>query len=186
MSIFVNGIDNPSYKHGMTKTPLYFVWVDMIRRCEKKNRVAYKNYGGRGISVCAEWHNSSVFIEWALNNGYNKYLILDRIDNNGNYNPDNCRFVTRTESELNKRKRDDYDIFYKNGVYRIIAKRNSRTYYGGITDNIIKARILRDKLINRLNSGNYNPIQRNLTDECDKIILQRDIKTGRYMPYFKQ
>lgn len=75
----------------------------MLARCEDQNVREYKNYGARGISVCGEWHNYESFKTWALNNGYEKTLTLDRIDVNGNYNRDNCRWVTQKVQANNTR-----------------------------------------------------------------------------------
>ena len=75
----------------------------MKGRCENPNRPNYKNYGGRGIKVCEEWHEASNFIRWALNNGYKRGLQLHRIDNDGDYCPENCRFVTPKENSRNRR-----------------------------------------------------------------------------------
>jgi hypothetical protein len=75
-------------------------------RCSKKyeNNKDYKYYGGRGISVCPEWENDPVeFYNWCIENGWKKGLQIDRIDNDGNYEPGNCRFVTTQENNLNKR-----------------------------------------------------------------------------------
>lgn len=90
-------------KHGMFGTPIYKRWGSMKRRCYSKIDIGYKNYGERGIQVCKEWQNFTGFYEWALNNGYESKLDLDRINNNGNYEPGNCRFISRSKNCLNKR-----------------------------------------------------------------------------------
>lgn len=82
---------------------LYMVWITMKNRCENPNRAKYKDYGARGIKVCDEWHNAEAFCKWALENGYKEGLQIDRIDNNGNYEPSNCRWVTPKENSRNRR-----------------------------------------------------------------------------------
>ncbi len=84
-------------------TRLYSIWTDMKRRCTKENRQEYKWYGARGIAVCGKWQDFDMFAEWALNNGYAKNLTIDRRDNNGDYEPDNCRWVTIKVQERNRR-----------------------------------------------------------------------------------
>lgn len=81
--------------HGLSKLPIYKVWKSMKSRCYRLTDTRYSRYGGRGIKVCDEWLNSPIaFIEWAMKNGYVEGLSIDRRDNNGNYTPVNCRFVS--------------------------------------------------------------------------------------------
>jgi len=86
-----------------TKTSLYYRWTGMRARCNNPNNDKYHNYGGRGISVCDEWQSFEAFKNWALANGYKEELTLDRKDVNGNYEPDNCRWISIQEQENNRR-----------------------------------------------------------------------------------
>lgn len=92
-------------KHGLSNSKLYKVWSGMRQRCENHKTPCFKNYGGRGIKVCEEWSESfEIFYEWAMNNGYKEGLTLDRVDVNGNYEPNNCKWATRKEQSRNTRK----------------------------------------------------------------------------------
>jgi len=81
--------------HGLKKTRRYEIWCGMKKRCYNENAHAFERYGGRGIGVCPEWENDfKAFYDWAENNGYRKNLMIDRINNHGDYEPLNCRWVT--------------------------------------------------------------------------------------------
>jgi hypothetical protein len=100
------GTRNHAYRHGQVDTPLYGVWKNMKGRCLNQNHPEYCDYGGRGINVCKQWQRSAAaFIQWALAHGYERGLYLDREDNDGNYTPNNCRFVTPKVSIHNRRPR---------------------------------------------------------------------------------
>lgn len=88
-----------SKAHGLSYHPLRAIRKAMIHRCYNHNNKHYATYGGRGIIVCDEWLDSLVsFVEWAENNGWKKGLSLDRIDNDKDYNPENCQWITRSEN----------------------------------------------------------------------------------------
>lgn len=94
-------------KHGKSKNNrLYRIWINMKARCLNQKDKHYKDYGGRGIKICKAWQKNYIkFEEWALSNGYSDDLTIDRIDNNGNYEPKNCKFSTVKEQNNNQRAR---------------------------------------------------------------------------------
>ena len=90
--------------HGLTNHRLYNVWEGIKARCNNPNYNQYKDYGGRGIKICDEWANdASVFIKWGIANGWRKGLTIERVDNDGNYEPSNCKWVTWIEQGKNRR-----------------------------------------------------------------------------------
>ena len=153
-------------KHGMTGSPLFTVYYGMKDRCYRNKNKNYKYYGGRGIAICDEWLSKpSLFFKWAEDNGYSHGLHIDRIDNNKNYEPHNCRFVTQRENNLNRRT--------------IIS--SNRSGYNGVAyrkDNE-KWRSYITILDKRLNLGCYDALKEAVIARNNYIIendLQNDYK----------
>lgn len=95
--------DSHFSSHNLTGDAFYPIWKAMVSRCYKRTNKSYKTYGGRGINVCNEWKESPVqFIAWLKDNGYRQGLQIDRVDNDGNYSPDNCRVTTAAENSRNR------------------------------------------------------------------------------------
>lgn len=123
-------------KHGLKNTRLYNTWCSMKQRCMDKHCKSYSRYGGRGIKVCDEWLNDFVnFYKWATENGYQDNLTIDRINVNGNYEPNNCRWATPSEQSNNKR--NNHFVIYKG--CKMTVKQLSEKYninYGTILSRI--------------------------------------------------
>lgn len=110
------------YKHGNSRERLHKIWEHMIMRCDPSSKFCRDNYGGRGISVCDEWKGEDGYLrfkEWALNNGYTDALSIDRINNDGNYEPENCRWATNKQQANNRRSNV---VFEFNGEKRTLAE----------------------------------------------------------------
>jgi hypothetical protein len=106
--------------HGHSGTQAYYTWFAIIKRCYNKDRVEYKNYGARGITVCEEWRSDpTLFCAWMVEKGYRKGLTVERINNDGNYSPQNCRLATRKEQSRNTRTNRFIEI---NGETRTVAE----------------------------------------------------------------
>lgn len=101
-----SGDKNPNYRHGFgtmkDRPKFYNSWQNMKSRCRNPNNPKYHRYGGRGIKVHEDWMRIEGFAEWALNNGWKEGLTLDRIDNDGDYEPKNCRWITMSENSKKK------------------------------------------------------------------------------------
>jgi hypothetical protein len=114
--------------HNKTNTRLYKIHVNMKDRCYNQSNLAFKDYGGRNISICEEWLNKENgfinFYNWAMNNSYRKDLTLDRINNDDNYKPDNCKWSTNLEQARNRRS----NIKYKNKCIKDWCKELNLNY----------------------------------------------------------
>lgn len=141
-------------KHGLEKHPLYSTWKNMKKRCNNPNASEYENYGGKGICVGEDWSNNfQSFYDWSIDNGWSKELTIDRIDTNGNYCPENCRWAS-IEVQMNNMTRNHY-IEYEGNTYTLstLAKHLNIPY------NIVRYRLSNckwniEQLINYWNDRN--------------------------------
>lgn len=117
-------------------TRLFSIFKGMRERCYRSNSIAYKNYGGRGIKICDDWKNDFMkFYNWAIENGYKEDLTIERIDVNGNYEPKNCKWISKREQSYNRR-------------INLLIKYNNETHT--ITEWAEKRGVKRDLLYNRI------------------------------------
>lgn len=126
-------------QHGKSRSRLYTTWANMISRCSNKSHANYTRYGGRGISVCEEWSEFIAFADWAVASGYQDALTIDRVNADGNYCPENCRWITQSEnskSTAKKIKRNDGKVF--NNIHDMAA-------FYGIEKHAAYYRIQRNK-----------------------------------------
>lgn len=119
-------------KHGFSKKErLNSIWHGMKDRCNNKNSTSFKNYGGKGIKICDEWSNDyPVFREWAMNNGYNDKLTIERKDVNLGYNPSNCKWITKSEQGKNTSRVIPRYVKYaiKQDSYKMSCKEIKKKY----------------------------------------------------------
>lgn len=141
-------------KHGLSKHPLHTIWRNMKDRCKNPNNKRYERYGGRGIVVCEEWDNDfKAFYDWCMNNGWQQGLQIDRINNDGDYEPSNCRFVTNKINANNKST--TYKVIYNSREYTL----SELSDVTGIKYDTLNDYYHRNTLINHLdeyfnNNGN--------------------------------
>lgn len=128
------GINNTNYKHGLSNSRLYKIYNNIKSRCYNSNTPQYKDYGGRGIQLCTQWlRDFTTFYNWSLNNGYEDSLTIDRINVDGNYEPNNCRWVSKSTQSNNKRN----NIMFKGETLSVYCRKNNINY------RTVKDRLLR-------------------------------------------
>lgn len=142
-------------KHGYARrgdnhSRLYSVWGGMMQRCLNPRSTNYKNYGGRGICICDDWKNFENFKDWSLQNGYQENLSIDRIDVNGDYCPQNCKWSTNIEQANNKRGTKKY-LFNKENLTVAEISRKYNLNYEKVRESINAGKIKEIELI--INSG---------------------------------
>lgn len=184
------GCIHSNFKHGKYKSRLYKIYGNMKRRCYNKNAREYKYYGKRGISICDTWLNDFMaFYDWAINNGYNDTLTIDRIDVDGDYEPNNCRWITQHEQLYNTR-RNVYLTY--NGKTQTITewaeelgenrdKLLTRYHRGWIVKDILFGRKKPIKKIYK-----YNYITNEVLDVYDSIKLASEKNNISYVTIYDQ
>lgn len=137
------------------KTRLYRIWMNMRQRCNNPNKPCYASYGAKGITVCDTWNDYLAFKKWALNNGYAADLTIDRYPNvTGNYEPNNCRWATKTAQSRNQRAYEKCSSKYRGVTWNKVNQKwqaqisikNKNQYLGQYSDEILAAKA-RDQFI---------------------------------------
>ena len=137
------GADSNRKGHRSGCDRLYRIWKAMRCRCNNPNFKEYYRYGGRGIKVCKEWGNYNLFRNWATEHGYEDSLTIDRINNNGDYSPDNCRWITISEQQ---QTRSNCRMLYYQGRVQNMSQW-AKEY--GLKKHTLKARLNRGWTIER-------------------------------------
>ena len=148
--------------HDLSSSRLYAVYKSIKSRCYSKNQIRYKDYGGRGIKMCDEWKNDfKAFYDWAYENGYDEKAKLmectiDRIDNDGNYEPSNCRWVSMKEQSLNKRTNHRVEYNGKSYTVKEISQIKNCSY-GAIMWRLNNGWSVKDTIEIPIDNIHYRP-----------------------------
>lgn len=127
-----------NFIHGQSKTRLYRIWGSMKDRCKNSNTPCFERYGKRGITVCKDWHKFELFRQWAVSNGYSENLSIDRINNDGNYCPENCRWSTLVIQNNNTQRNVFYEFMGDNHTvaeWSVILNFKRYQFYNRIKNN---------------------------------------------------
>ena len=166
----IKKVKESSTKHGLSNTRLSRIWKNIKNRTLNTKFKQYSDYGGRGITICDDWKNEPIaFYNWALSNGYeeNKGLSIDRIDNDGNYEPSNCRWVSSNIQNRNKRIPKNNKSGYKgvcypkgNNKYRAQIRVNKKQIHLGLFPTAVEGAVAYNNYIieNNLEGFNLNEI----------------------------
>lgn len=158
-----------NFRHGLHSHPLHKVHNTMKQRCTNPNTRMYYRYGERGIKVCEEWQDFLTFYNWAIHNGYKKGLSIDRIDNNGNYEPSNCEWIPLAENIAKNAKLSKNDI--KKICHIYINEYTTMTDIAKIfnIDNSRVGQILKENNI----KGEYRLVNKNITTKARDIAREK-------------
>lgn len=163
------------YQHGLSNTRLHRIWRSIKDRCYNKNNQDYRQYGGRGITVCDEWKDDFLsFYNWSTENGYGENLTIDRIDVNAGYFPDNCRWVSMIEQSNNRRNNK---VFTLNGKKMTLAQWSKET---GVKYGDIQNRLNYGFTFEEAINPNFKRVYKYKNEENKKI---GDICKERGVPY---
>lgn len=143
--------NNRKYKNAKEGDRVLTIWRNMKARCYNKNSKSYKDYGGRGIKICNEWLNFDTFYDWAINNGYNDDLTIERNNVNGDYEPKNCTWITKKEQTRNTR--DNIIVEYGGEEIQLtylLEKLGISNCYNLIYNRVVKRNIAINEAVNDL------------------------------------
>jgi len=160
-------ISEKNKTHGKSRSRIYLLWSRIKVRCDKVTCSQYKNYGGRGITYDRSWEKFEPFYQWAINNGYQDNLTIERINVDGNYCPENCKWITFKEQARNKR--NTYRVKYKNKEYCVselaeivgikVDTLKKRLNKGISVEDAIKTTVVKREKLLSYNNETYNMTQ---------------------------
>ena len=168
-------------KHNLSHSRIYRIFNHIKQRCNNKQDSAYKDYGGRGIKMCKEWEDNFInFYNWSIANGYKENLSIDRINNNGNYEPENCRWAINAEQQNNKR--NNHIITYNNKKYTISNFCKNFNVYGYNEPEKLLKKTLRG-MKKRKYKATLNGVTKDVYEWCEEFNLNKGTIYSRIAKY---